>query len=910
MKNFTLLTKKNFALIIILIATIVGAKMFSSIETKQDKREKYAQFLHEKAANMDLPSEEELAEMPEPTHPDKAMLQDYFMTHDPATGIVPKEKLLQAYQDVKSNEAFKSTNDAELEWQGTSAEMGGRTRAIMWDPNDINGKKVWAGGVSGGLWYRDDITNDNMEWQAVDDFWSSLNISCITYDPNNPMTFYVGTGEAQTALIIYRESSGVGDGIWRTTDGGETWELMETTLAFEYVTDIEIRDEEGTSVIYAAVVSGKYRGVVHQSEPSDGLFRSIDGGETWEQVLPNITGLEQPYAPSDIEIGADGRIYVGTMQNVDIEGGATILYSDEGTEGTWTVYDDYVAIIQNNSNYYVPGRVMLAAAPSDENVIYAAIAAGYTNNFNYYRGRYIIKSNNKGETWNSISIPDSDWSTLAWHAFIIKVDPNDANSVFTGGLDMWKTENSGSNWSHISDWALMYYGGGDDYIHADQHAIAFKPGSSDEFICASDGGVFYTSSATNTYPIFEQKNQGYNTLQFYTCDIVPSPGMPLYCGGLQDNGTLLYQNEPLSIANMIDGGDGAFCFFDDVNQVLITSVYYNDYTVFYNWSPYDDFDDNSGIFINPADFDTKNDILYANRVSFTGGYSNQLLRVTGIPFDIDMDPLPLQTGTNVYFSHIKVSPHAPEGTSTLFIGTQTGRVYRVDNAQTFSPQLTEITADEFPIAYVSCIAVGQSEDVLLVTFSNYGVESVWQTVDGGESWANVEGNLPDMPIRWALYHPENEEQVMLATELGIWTTSGMSAEEVTWAPNATGMANVRVDMLSLREVDNTVLAATHGRGFFACEYLLDPYIGVAENKTEAFSVYPNPSTGIFNIKFENANSTASQFQVVDMMGKLVFEGTLSSQEQQSIDLSNLPKGNYILKTEVVGKVNSRKIVLE
>jgi len=910
MTNFTHLTKRNLGLIILLVASFVAAIMFSPIESKQDKREKYAQFLHEKAANMELPSDKDLAEMPEPTHPDKAKLQDYFMTHDPATGVVPKERLLQVYQDVKSNNSYKSTNDAELEWQGTSAEMGGRTRAIMWDPNDPAGKKVWAGGVTGGLWYRDDITNDNVEWQAVDDFWSSLNISCITYDPNDPMTFYVGTGEAQTALIIYRESSGVGDGIWRTTDGGENWEQMESTAPFEYVTDIEIRDDDGTSVIYAAVVSGKYCGVVHQSEPNDGLFRSTDGGETWEQVLPNIPGFDKPYSPSDIEIGADGRIYVGTMQNVDIEGGATILYSVEGTQGTWTVYDDYVGIIQNNSNYYIPGRVMLAAAPSNENVIYAAIAAGYTNNFNYYRGRYIIKSTNKGETWSPVNIPDSDWSTLAWHAFIIKVDPNDPNSVFTGGLDMWKTENSGSNWYHISDWALMYYGGGDDYIHADQHAIAFKPGSSDVFICGSDGGVFYTTSATDTYPVFEQKNQGYNTLQFYTCDIVPSPGMPLYCGGLQDNGTLLYQNEPLSIFNMIDGGDGAYCFFDDVNQVLITSVYYNDYTVFYNWNYYDDFDDNSGVFINPADFDTKNDILYANRVSFTGSPSNQLLRVTGIPFDVDMDPLPLQTGTNVYFSHVKVSPYAPDGTSTLFLGTQTGRVYRVDNAETYSPQVTEITGDDFPIAYVSCIAVGRSEDVLLVTFSNYGVESVWQTIDGGESWTNVEGNLPDMPIRWALYHPENEEQVMLATELGIWTTSGMSAGEVTWAPNATGMANVRVDMLQLREADNTVLAATHGRGFFACEYLMDPYIGVPENEAEGFSVYPNPSTGIINLKFENTPNSPTEIKVLDMAGRLVYKIPLSGQNALTIDLTHLPKGNYIINTTTDGKDFTQKIVID
>ncbi len=893
-----------------LVMIIAGTALFYG-NNNVDKRKKYEKFLKEKMAAIPVNPDQSKKNEKAADQPEMGAIQDYFMTLDPALGYVPRERLQKAYKETRENTKNNLKSTASLDWSGTSAEMGGRTRAIMWDPNDATGKKVWAGGVTGGLWYRNDITNNQSLWQPVGDFWSSLNISCITYDPNNPTTFYIGTGEAQTALYIYRESSGTGEGIWKSEDSGQTWNLLGPTLDFEYVTDIKVRNENGSSVIYAGVASGFYHGTNHQSEPSDGLFRSEDGGLTWEQVLPDIPGYGAPYAVADIEIAADGRMYVGTMQNVEIEGGATILISDEGTEGTWTVYDDYVAIIQSNSSYYIPARVMLSCAPSDANIVYAAVAAGYTDGFNYYRGRYVIKTTNKGATWTEINKPASDWSTLAWHALIIQVDPNNPNTIFTGGLDMWKTTNGGTSWNKISDWSLMYYGGGDEYLHADQHALEFKPGSSTEFICSNDGGVFYTSSATSPAPVFQEKNQGYNTLQFYTCDLYPQAGAPVYVGGLQDNGTLLYQNAPLSINDMVDGGDGAYCFFDDdATNLLITSVYYNRYSVFLNGSGYDYLDYESGIFINPADYDSKNNTLYANAVDFFGNTPNTILRVSGIGASSNGDFIALQTGTDVYYSHVKVSPASPLLSTHLFIGTQAGQVFKVINAQS-SPIVSEITGSEFPQAYVSCIAVGPTEDELLVCFSNYGVQSVWRTVDGGESWTDAEGNLPDIPVRWAIYHPNNTGQALLATELGVWSTTELNNDEVTWVQDIDGLANVRVDMLILRPTDNMVLAATHGRGFFTAQYPLDPYVSVAEKESTKLSVYPNPSSGLVNIQIPAAKSGMARIQVFDASGREVSAANADAGIQNyQINLSNQPRGNYIVKMILDGKSYTEKVVLE
>ncbi|HOF80196.1 MAG: T9SS type A sorting domain-containing protein [Bacteroidales bacterium] len=898
----------NTILLFVFLSTVIIALTikFTKTNTTVD-REAYEVFLREKMDKIPLADATESKKIPKPAQPDRAAIQNYFMTLDPKTGVVPKERLMQVYNDLKSNPKKNRINP--LEWSSTSANMGGRTRAIMWDPNDPQGKKVWAGGVTGGLWYRNDITNNNNEWQPVDDFWSSLNISCITYDPNDPMIFYVGTGEAETALIIYRESSGVGDGIWRSTDGGQTWSLMESTIAFEYVTDLLVRDEGGQSVIYAGVASGNYKGSIHYSEPSDGLFRSEDNGQTWQQVLPDIPEYGEPYAVSDIDMGADGRIYVGTMPNVDIEGGAVILYSDEGLSGSWWVYDNYVQIIENNPQYKIPGRVMVAPAPSDPNIVYAQIAAGYNSYFNYYRGRYILKSTNKGQTWSSVMIPESTWSTLAWHAFTLRVDPNNANNIFTGGLDMWKSNNGGSSWTRISDWSLMYYGGGDQYLHADHHDIQFKPGSSTTFITCNDGGVFYTETATSSFPVFQEKNQGYNTLQFYTGAIHPSAGSTIYAGGLQDNGSLLYNGQPLTINDMVSGGDGAACFFDDNDPLMITSVYYNRYYVFMNYNMYTYYDYESGIFINPADFDVKTNTLFANAVSFSGGNPNTILRIINIPYNATASFTGLNTNTNVYYSHIKASPYAEAGKSTIFVGTQSGRVYKVINAEAV-PQTVEITGTNFPTAYVSCIAIGSSEDILLVTFSNYGVESLWQTIDGGETWQNVQGDLPDIPVRWALYHPENDNQVMLATELGIWTTNTINSPEVIWKQDAQGMANVRVDMLTLRNSDNTVLAATHGRGFYTTEFKLITGVAINKNNNETINIFPNPTNGLINIDFGSMDQKSINLKLINVSGKVVLAKKLTEGKFHTLDLTGFPKGNYLISIFSTEKKISRKIVLQ
>jgi len=908
--------KINYTLLLAITLIVFWGIQSNSIDKRQEYESFINQDIHKATSHfISVENSTKTEEKKSPDQPEMAALQEYYQTMDPELKRVPQERLLKAYRQSKQMRQNKSAqSDHELEWENIPSTMGGRTRAILWDPNSASGNAVWAGAVTGGIWHNDDITNPSSTWTPINDFMATLSVSSLCYDPNSTNILYAGTGEAPTAIITYRESSGRGMGIWKSEDNGYSWNMLESTENFAYITDIKVRNENGQSVIYAGVASGIYMGENYNSQPSDGLYRSLDGGQSWEQVLPNITGLNTPYTPDDIEFGADGRIYVGTMRNINGEGGATILFSDLGTSGSWTVNEEYKNAIEAGiGQYSLPGRVMIGPAPSDENIVYAIIGAGYNSGFGYYRGNFVLKSTDKGVSWTNLNLPggDESWASLSWHAFTIAVDPNNSDHFYVGGLDEYHSLNSGVSYSHVSDWSLMYYGGGTQYIHADQHNIQFKPGSSDEIVFATDGGVFYTNNGTNNQPIFQERNNHYSTLMFYTCDIKPSGFTEEYLGGLQDNGTLLYQGSPLDINDMILGGDGAYCFYDkNDGTVTMASYYYNRYYIYQNGVYSGNIGSSeTGTFISPADFDYENNILYGNGVGFFGQNPNKLFRGTNIPNSPSSSLVSIGTDINTWFTHIAYSSHSPAGKSTLFVGSNAGHLFKVDEAQSSNPVSTEIGSTDFPTAAISCVAIGGSEDTLLVTFSNYGVSSIWQTYDGGTQWKEVEGNLPDMPVRWVIYHPRKSKQALIATEMGVWSCVDLTSDSPIWEPNINGLANVRVDMLKIRESDNTVLAATHGRGLFTTNWDYNT-VGVNNNYLNSgLSISPNPSNGNITVTLPLPEPSSRLIQIYNSAGTMVYEKIFKG-EKIFLPLSNLTSGNYVLNIKTSNNHYSKAFIIQ
>lgn len=292
---------------------------------------------------------------------DQAFLQDFERTKDLSTGTVPRERLLKAIQ--RQNEIFAAPfpNRAVpgIAWQERGPNnVGGRIRAVMVDKNDLTNKKIWVGGVGGGIWYTNDITAANPVWNKVNDFLDNMAISDIIQDPSTPNTMYAGTGEG-----YFNGGAQQGLGVFKSTDGGTTWAALGSTAAFEYVQDLEI-DNNGK--IYAAVRSS--------TASQRGIMRSSDGGATWVQVLTTPTASSN--SGCDLELSKNGDLYasVGIFNNGGIYKSPAGV--NAGNAGTWTniTPNPTTGAIEAPNNQWA--RIRLAASPSDNNVLYAVMQGG------------------------------------------------------------------------------------------------------------------------------------------------------------------------------------------------------------------------------------------------------------------------------------------------------------------------------------------------------------------------------------------------------------------------------------------------------------------------------------------------------------------------------------------------------
>jgi Ig-like domain CHU_C associated/Secretion system C-terminal sorting domain len=767
-----------------------------------------------------------------------------LITSDPKTGLIPRNELeksrvemLRIIQKNKSSKIQSAIPNIKWTERGPN-DVGGRTRAMLWDPNDSTKRKVWVGGVAGGLWFNNNILDEKSSWQKVNDLWDNIAVGWIAADPSNSKIMYVGTGERGSSGSTDNTggSGSGGAGMWKSIDGGTTWKRLESTIP-DYV---RLTTAASWREIYKIIVNKKGELFVLNY---GGAFRSNDGGITWTLLSgTNAPSGDNFERVSDMEIGSDGILYVAEGSGLFA---VKILKS---TNDSVNAFKDITP-----AGTFKNGRVEFALAPStkgETQVIYAVSALSGVSKANFF-----LKSFDAGTTWTPMKVPVYDdlngggekqfMGDQGTYDLILGTHETNPYALYAAGIAYSMSVDSGSTWLPKRGYAEL-----GELMHVDNHAFVARPGFPDEAIFGNDGGVYYApdwATSGKNYPKIKSRNRGYNVTQYFSIDINNTANSGTIVVGSQDNGThsLLSPYGKISSGTAINGGDGGLTFIDKLDTNIVISSYthvtprLNKAGAIKNDSLAVEMQpqfDKRGAFINPADYDSPTHTLYENNTLA----SEELTKIFRYHIK-GVSPKYTYTTSNLTFSGVKALTVSflklGKIAGNIYIGTHEGEVYKATGVPTEGDTTIALTKimnkDSTSTGNVSCLDFGTDEKTIIVTKSNYNVKSVFYTINGGTKWISKDDSLhglPNIPIRYALINPKNTKQVLLATELGVWSITDITDSLSKWEPNNTTLANVRCDMLKYRASDETVALATHGRGAFTTKINQPCASAIAERK--------------------------------------------------------------------------------
>lgn len=808
---------------------------------------------------------------------EKAGLEAYYkkLLADPATGEIPSNIRARELAFTSTIPAYYGLKRGEDIWKLRGPlNQGGRTRAFGINKDNI--LELIAGSATGGIYKSAD---GGKSWQKT--ICPVLSITCLVQDtrPGKTNVWYAGTGELSGSSGTATGAYYLGQGILKSTDGGDSWSVLAFTKGgsssafdtdFDGVWNIALDlSNESQDELYAATYGG--------------IWKSLDGGTTWKKKR---SGAIANYSyHTDVAVTDNGVVYA-TMSSESTHRG--IWRSSDGE--TWT------SITPSGfpASY---GRMCIGIAPSDQNQVYI-VATGTTNTgfvsydflgtaewnslwkYNYVSGNGTAA----GGRWvnRSSNLPDKGgdfgyYSTQSGYDLFIRVKPNDTNVVFIGATNLWRSRdafrsNTATDW--IGGYAVnttrpdfqLYKN-----HHPDNHQMVFLPGSNDKVYSTHDGGVSYTNAIMANEVVWEDRNNNYVTSQFYTIAIDHSiSGSHKIIGGLQDNGTMFMDVYGPASWQMSFNGDGSWCTFKDGSNEVFASAQQGRVAhleidaigkpvKYARLDPAQlsrkDYD-----FINPFAVDPNNQkIMYlpAKRRMFRN--LNIEAKALSSSFDSTRWNTPLWEELTACvplngheFSAITVSKINP---NTLYYATDKGKLYKVNNAHAGQPLPKDISGSNFSLGNINCIALDPLDSMrITVVFSNYNIISLFTTADGGLTWANISGNLEENAngsgsgpsCRWAavMTLANGNKCWFIGTSTGLFASDTLNGAQTRWirqSPN--GIGNTIVSMIDARQQDYYLAVATHGNGVYSANIASAWQItSTPENPNEAlrFSVYPNP----------------------------------------------------------------------
>jgi photosystem II stability/assembly factor-like uncharacterized protein len=659
---------------------------------------------------------------------------------------------------VRNGQVFNTQPDLQV--SSATSPISGRITSIAYDPLDTN--IVYVGSAQGGVWKSLD---GGLNWRPKSDYAPSLAIGCVTVDPSATVggksgRIFAGTGEPNSSVSYY------GAGMLFSADAGETWVTRGTAVFARAAFSTIAVDPANNQHLYAATDTG--------------LFQSIDEGVNWNLLDGGIFhDLVVDWTnPGGAELYA-GKAGVGVRRSIN--GGAT-----------WSTLGGGLPPAH--------GRVALAKAPSDPNVLYAAFATSVTSGDTLDA---IYRTGNGGTTWTPTAARPAVLTRV--QASYNFVHPANPDIVLFGEVHLWRTTDGGASWTRVST--------GSPGIHPDQHAITFHPTNGALVFVGNDGGVFYSVDAGVTYT---HRNKDLATLQYYTCANHPLWDAVML-GGTQDNGAQRYLSHPAwEHSAPFDGAYVAINATTNNRQWFESRVY--THPMFRSDSAgarsswvekKGTISINSNYFYPPFAMDPNDSrVLYV-------GYEKLWRTADSAENWTNITDSLVNNGTNI--TAIAV---APSDSNTIFVGMENGHVFRVHfSAGTWTP--TDVTSVPLPAGQISDIAIHPSyPSIVYLTTSNiifslpgeFINDHVFRTTDGGTTWSNLSAGLSQAnPVNAIALDPVNPDTVFIGCDVGIFRSDNGGA---SWAAWDNGLPNCSVQDLKFFAPRRLLRAATFGRSIW------------------------------------------------------------------------------------------------
>lgn len=715
---------------------------------------------------------------------------------------------------------------AFLEWREVGpAVVGGRVSDLAIDETDT--RIIYVGTASAGIWKS---TNHGTTWEPIFTDQSTASIGDVTLAPSNPDIVWVGTGEPQN-----RQSSPWGDGVFKSMDGGRTW-LHKGLRETRHISRIQV-DPRNPDVAFVAAVGNLWK-----ESPERGVYKTTDGGDSWELVLhldTNTGAIDLAMDPSD-----PNRLFAAmysrrrTAWGFNGGGPGSGIYRTVDGGASWTRLKEGLP----DGDL---GRIGLDIYRRDGNLVFATIEGrrGQTG---------IYGSTDRGDTWERLS----GTNPRPMYFSQIRVDPNDPERIYVGGQDLMRSDDGGRTFTDD----------GAGNVHLDHHALWIDPSDSNHLLLGGDGGVSTSFDRSETWRF-------YNNLpiaQFY--EIGFDNRRPYWvCGGLQDNGTWCGPTNTLDSQGIrnadwqnVGGGDGFYVRIDPADPTVVYAESQNgairridthtgerasirpsprfeldEGTIPKKEYPSDDepddeareyrFNWNTPMVVSVHDPST----IYLG--------AQMLLRSTDrglswtqispdLTYNIDrsqlpiMDVLPSDSMLSrhdgvTFYSTVTTLSESPLDPNVLYTGSDDGRVMGTRDGGTTWADLTDDIRDLPENTYVSRIVASNVEEGrVYATFDGHYsgdfAPYVYVSDDFGERWQSITDGLPQASVNVLTEHPDDDDLLFLGNEVGVFVSLDGGDR---WYPLMNGLPTVPVDDIRVHPTYDDLLIGTHGRGIWVLD---------------------------------------------------------------------------------------------